>query len=231
MRIAGRDVPDWAVYGGIGLVGAGGYFLYKKRKSTQTSASASGSYGGASTGTSAASNQQPSIVPYYLTGNTGQPTGTYTGTSGGGVDQAPLPVPAGVATGGNILSPTNNILTSPTPAPSLPSPPVPPPAPAPPPPPPPPAAPAPAPLNNNIPPDLLARIAANGEKIVSSIASPNGGVWYLGSKGGVFAINAPFYGAPAGQSYWGNRVGLQIVPNGNGYTVIDTSGERYNYGG
>lgn len=235
MRIAGREVPDWAVYGGIGLVGAGGFYLYKKRQSAKASAANSGSVStaGSSAGTAATSvNQQPSIVPYYLTSGTGQPRGTYGSSQGGGVasNGNPLPVPSGVPGGGNILSDQNNILT-PAPAPSLPSPPVPAPTP-------PAPAPAPAPSagptpqqNNNIPADLLAKITANGEHIVSSLASPNGGVWYLGSKGGVFAINSPFYGAPAGQSYWGNRTALQIVPNGNGYTVIDSTGSRYNYGG
>lgn len=229
MKIAGREVPDWAVYAGIGLIGGGGYILYKRRKASQASAASSGSVSTAGASTGSTVSQQPSIVPYYLTSGTGDTTGTYQGT-GGGVTSTPLPVPSGVPTGGNILSPTNNILNTSTPAPSLPSPPVPPPAPVSPPP-----APAPAPAapqqNNNIPADLLSRIQANGERIVSSLPSPNGGVWYLGSKGGVFAINAPFYGAPAGQSYWGGRTGLQILPNGNGYTVVDTAGERYNYGG
>lgn len=94
-------------------------------------------------------------------------------------------------------------------------------------------APAPAPAqNNNIPADLMARITANGERIIDSLAAPGGGTWYLGSKGGVFGINAPSYGSPYGQSYWTNflHTPVRIVPNGQGYTVVSAAGERFNYG-
>ncbi|MGH7483980.1 MAG: hypothetical protein ACREMY_00065, partial [bacterium] len=174
---------------------------------------------------------QSSIAPYYLTGNTGNQgtSGGYGGRGIGTTQGPPLPVPSGPPggsgvdiTSGSVLPSIPPILpnvnTTPQPAISQPAP-----TPAP--------TPAPAPQqDNNLPADLLAKITANGEKIVSSVASPNGGVWYLGNKGGVFAINAPFYGSPAGQYYWGSRTGLQIVPSGNGYTVVASSGERYNYG-
>jgi hypothetical protein len=77
----------------------------------------------------------------------------------------------------------------------------------------------------------MQKIMANGERIIGGLPSPNGGMWWLGSKGGVFAINAPFYGAPAGQPYWGSRVPAAILPNGNGYMIVDTAGEQYRYGG
>ena len=238
MRIAGREVPDWAVYAGVGLVGGAGYILWKRHKaSSAAAADNSGSFnnGGASTGSVGTSaSQQPSIVPYYLTGNSGQQRGTYAGSQGGGVGQAPLPVPVGVPGGGNILSPSNNVISSSTPTPPPPPPPVAAPPPPPPPAPAPPSTPAPAMTqNNNLPADVLAKITANGEHIIASIPSPNGGAWYLGSKGGVFAVNAPFYGSPLGNPAinWvsGNRQPAAILPNGAGYTVVDTAGERYSF--
>lgn len=220
-----KGYPDWVVYAGGGVVLGGGYLLYRKRKSasatsapvSQTGADLSGTY-------SSASGQQSSIVPYYLTGNSGQ---DFRSPGGGTTQGPPLPTPSGPPGGDNVSTGTLPVIP-----PILPNVntqtniPQPPPAPT----PPPTGTPVAPTQNNNIPSDLLAKIQAAGEQIISSVAAPNGGVWYLGSKGGVFAINAPFYGSPVGQSYWGSRKALQIVPNGNGYTVIDTAGERYSYG-
>ncbi|MGH7484145.1 MAG: hypothetical protein ACREMY_00900, partial [bacterium] len=208
----------------------GAYFLYQKRKSAAAAASnlsgattTTGSAGAAPTADNSALGQQPSVVPYYLTGNSGQSQGSPgnyyfhgQGNSGG------LPNPTPTSNGGGSSTALPSPLDTNPIIPATPTQPAPTPAPA---------APAPSPtvMSNNIPSDLLARIQANGEHIIGSLNSPNGGVWYLGSKGGVFAINAPFLGAPYGQPYWGTRTPLSIAPNGQGYTVVDIAGERYNY--
>lgn len=220
-----RRLPPWALYGGAGVVAGSGYLLYKKRK-----AAAAGATSGTPTSLNVTaplqtdSGQQAGVVPYYLTAN---PAAT-----GGGWRQPPPPVGAAVPSGssatGSTGTPGSVLPDIPPLLPISPTGPAPAPAPA-----PVTAAPtpAPAPQNNNIPADLMAKIAANGEKILTGIPSPNGGMWWLGSKGGVFAINAPYYGGPAGQSYWGNRTPATILPSGSGYKVVDTAGEVYNYGG
>jgi hypothetical protein len=216
-------IPQWAWYAGGGVALGGAYLLYKRKKAASSVATApTMTQPSTNVDTSA---QQPSIAPYYLTAGQGSGYGNNTLTGGA----PPLPTPQG-STG---ISNTNDGVTIPPIPPLLPSNPIPDvsgPAPAPT--QPAPIAPTPAapPPNNNIPADLMAKIQANGERILGGIPSPNGGMWWLGSKGGVFAINAPFYGAPAGQSYWGSRTPAAILPSGNGYRVIDTAGEVYNYG-
>ena len=65
--------------------------------------------------------------------------------------------------------------------------------------------------------------------IVSSLRAPNGGVWVLTKDGRIYAFHAPDYGAPYGRSYWVGRTARELVPNGDGFTVVATSGESYSY--
>jgi len=238
--IGGRPIPDWALYAGAGVVVGGGYFLYKKRKAAASTATPATSGGAAAPVPSTAysdtsSGQQSSIVPYYLTGNQGSQGSYGIGSLSG---STPLPTPSGTPAGPTASGSTSdqNAAVLPPIPPLLPVTPPSPTSVAPPPPVPSTAAPTPAPApqqNNNIPPDLMQKITANGERIIGGIPSPNGGMWWLGSKGGVFAINAPFYGAPAGQSYFTGVHGTPagIVPFGSGYEVINSIGETYKYGG
>jgi len=65
--------------------------------------------------------------------------------------------------------------------------------------------------------------------VVASLEAPDGGVWLLQEDGAVFAFHCPYRGAPNGQSYWGTRKAARLEANGDGYTVVATTGERYNY--
>lgn len=121
----------------------------------------------------------------------------------------------------------------PDPGPVAPSPVLPAPAP------PAPAAPAPpAPSSAaipNLPADLLGRIQASGERIIGSLPDPKtpGGGWYFGSLGGVFqAGTGNFYGAARGYGFSpGFRETAQFTPLGNGYKIISTRGENYDFPG
>lgn len=59
------------------------------------------------------------------------------------------------------------------------------------------------------------------------------GGWGLLADGGIAAWgDAPYRGAdkqPLGHDYWGNRRAAKFERNGDGYNVIDTAGERYQY--
>lgn len=66
--------------------------------------------------------------------------------------------------------------------------------------------------------------------IVASLRSPDGGVWLLAQDGAIYAFGgAPYKGAANGQSYWGSRKAARLEANGGGYTIVATTGERYNY--
>lgn len=59
----------------------------------------------------------------------------------------------------------------------------------------------------------------------------NQGGWGLAPDGGIFALGgAPFYGSAAGKDYFVGRTAadLKAHPSG-GYTIVATSGERYDY--
>jgi hypothetical protein len=67
--------------------------------------------------------------------------------------------------------------------------------------------------------------------VCATLKAPNGGLWGLGPDGGVYAFEgAPFYGSAAGQAYFSGRhaARLEAHPSG-GYTIVATTGERYNY--
>lgn len=67
--------------------------------------------------------------------------------------------------------------------------------------------------------------------VAAHLKAPGGGVWVVGHEGHIYAFDAPDFGRPAGQSYWGTRKAAKLVPspNGQGYTVVSTSNERYTY--
>lgn len=60
-----------------------------------------------------------------------------------------------------------------------------------------------------------------------------GGGWMLFPDGGLGAVgDAPFRGEanqPRGHPYWGDRQAARLERLGEGYTVVATSGERYDY--
>ena len=67
------------------------------------------------------------------------------------------------------------------------------------------------------------------EPVVASLRCKTGGVWLLAGSGAVYAFECPFYGAANGQDYFAGRKAARLEPNGDGYTIVDTAGERYSY--
>jgi hypothetical protein len=103
-----------------------------------------------------------------------------------------------------------------------------------------PSQPAPAPpaepqntQSQNLPADLLARIQAGGENIIGSLRDPlTGGTWYLGSKGGIFAVGGARFLGSARQYGFDNpaiRSAVNITPLGTGYRVTSSRGETYDF--
>lgn len=205
----------------------GGYLLYKRRHLASPAAPAPATAVQSALDLGA-QTQQPSIVPYYLTGN--QDPATQTGGAQG-TRRPPK------TTGASIPSATGAAPTTlpdippllPV-APATPTAPVTPTAPSPAPPP----APAPQQQVANLPADLVAKIAANGEQLIGNLIDPlTGGTWWFGDKGGVFAVNgARFLGSvpSAGASYPGFKA-LQAIPIGSGYRIVNSKGQTYNFGG
>jgi hypothetical protein len=59
---------------------------------------------------------------------------------------------------------------------------------------------------------------------------PAGGVLILGMDGSVYAVKgAPYYGGANGQTYFAGRTAVQLIINPEGYTIVDSAGETYNY--
>lgn len=218
-------LPPWALYGGAGVVAGGGYLLYRRRRSASGSSAAPSAAAPVQSALDlGAQTQQSSMVPYYLTDQS-QQQGSTTMTQRRPPRTIPSSIPGSTgASSGSGAAQLPDI--PPLLPPSSPGTPAPPPVA-----PPAPAAPAPG-QSNNLPADLLAKIQANGEHIIDSIAAPGGGQWYLSDKGGIFAINAPFYGAAISQPYFGGgRKAMRLVPNGKGYSIVASSGEVYQYPG
>lgn len=228
-----ESLPPWALYGGAGVAAGGGYLLYRRRKAASASVPAATAAAAPAAVQSAldlgAQTQQPSIVPYYLTANSpGTPNGATAATDQVKKRKPPKTIPASIpsATGAGTttlpdippllpVAPT----AAPVPAPTAPSTP----------------APATAPGgSNNIPADVLQKIQAGGEQIIGQLGAPGGGVWWLGSKGGVFNEGgAPFFGSanPYGFDDPNVRKAVSIVPLGKGYRVISNRGENYDFPG
>lgn len=218
-----RRLPPWALYGGAGVAGGGGYLLYRRRRAASSAAPVATQAAPVQSALDiGAQTQQSSIVPYYLTDQSASSNGTNALPAIGVPKKRPPKVtPAAIPSA--IGATTTTLPDIPPLMPVAPTAPPPPPSAA-------PAAPAQT-ANNNLPADLLAKIKANGEEIVDALAAPNGGMWYLSSKGGVFGINAPYYGGALGQPYFSGRSAKKLVPNGGGYSIVDATGSLYNYGG
>lgn len=66
--------------------------------------------------------------------------------------------------------------------------------------------------------------------IVAFLSSPAGGFWVLLSDGAIFTFgNASYHGGANGQSYFVGRKPARLEPHGDGYDIIATSGERYQF--
>jgi GH25 family lysozyme M1 (1,4-beta-N-acetylmuramidase) len=67
------------------------------------------------------------------------------------------------------------------------------------------------------------------EPIVADLKAPVG-AWLLAKSGAIYAFGgAPFKGAANGQDYFTGRQAARLEANGDGYTIIATSGERYDF--
>lgn len=67
--------------------------------------------------------------------------------------------------------------------------------------------------------------------VCATLKAPNGGIWGLAPDGAIYGFEgAPYYGGANGQAYFVGRRAAQLEahPSG-GYTIVATSGERYNY--
>ena len=64
--------------------------------------------------------------------------------------------------------------------------------------------------------------------IVAFLPGPCG-AWLLAEDGAVYAFGVPYFGAPNGQDYFLGRKAAQLEPFGAGYTVVASSGERYDF--
>lgn len=212
-----RRLPKWAPVAGVGLA-ALAYVVYRRSKSSLGSAannSAAGSssslpYGNATTmggGFGAPGYGAPgpvSVLPPLTVGGTSSTDTT---------QQVPPPVTAFPPGGFGGTNPAPSLpVQQGTPTPPTPQP----------------VQPA------NLPADLVARIQANGEQLIGNMIDPQtGGTWWFGSKGGVFAVNgARFLGSVGSSNAY--FPGLNIIaaqPSGNGYRLIGSKGENYNYPG
>lgn len=70
------------------------------------------------------------------------------------------------------------------------------------------------------------------EPIVAELACPTGGVWLLAASGAVYAFGgAPFRGGAHGEKYFDERSAARLEAGNGGhlYTIVATSGERYDY--
>lgn len=67
--------------------------------------------------------------------------------------------------------------------------------------------------------------------VVGSLSAPGGGAWVLTQDGAVYAFGCPDHGAPNRHpEYWkAGQKAARIEALGNGYTVVDSTGARYDY--
>lgn len=82
---------------------------------------------------------------------------------------------------------------------------------------------------------VVLNLKLNGN-IADVLEAPGGGAWILATDGGIFTVHLtengptpPFFGSAAGKSYFAGRTAAVLAPFGNGYTIVDTAGERYDY--
>lgn len=88
-------------------------------------------------------------------------------------------------------------------------------------------------------PEQIAAGVPASANIVAQVAAPGGGMYYLGSDGGVFATGGAQYAGGvnnltgdtlAGQHQFGANA-ITDQPGANGYRITDTAGHQYNFGG
>jgi hypothetical protein len=63
-----------------------------------------------------------------------------------------------------------------------------------------------------------------------AVDAATGGYWLVGSDGGVFSYNAPFYGSTGGVHLDEPIVGIAAAPHGNGYYLVGRDGGIFAYG-
>ena len=69
------------------------------------------------------------------------------------------------------------------------------------------------------------------QPIVGIAADPaTGGYWEVGSDGGVFSYNAPFFGSTGSIHLNKPIVGMEASPNGQGYRFVASDGGIFSYG-
>jgi hypothetical protein len=204
-------LPRWALPVGAAAAGGGALLLYRRRQAaTASSAAAPVSSGvGYTTGNAAVDNGSAYGAPLPVSV---LPPITFGGTSSSGSSAtdgtAVSPTPTGPPASPTVNQPVVNT----PPPPSL----------------------APTASLTNIDPGTLQQIQATGERIVKGILAPNGGTWWLGSKGGIFATGgAPFFGSAVnyGFSDPSVRSAVDIQPLGTGYQVVSSRGEIYRFPG
>jgi hypothetical protein len=57
-----------------------------------------------------------------------------------------------------------------------------------------------------------------------------GGYWFIGSDGGVFSFNAPFYGSTGSIHLNQPVVGMESTDDGQGYWFVASDGGIFSYG-
>lgn len=71
-------------------------------------------------------------------------------------------------------------------------------------------------------------------KIVAALDAPAGGVWLLAPDGAIYAFAGAQYKGGMNTAemapHFAGRTAARLEPNGAGYTIVATSGERYNFG-
>lgn len=66
--------------------------------------------------------------------------------------------------------------------------------------------------------------------IVDVLACPAGGFWQLCADGSIMAwLGAPYKGGANAKPYFVGRSASQLAPDGQGYTIVANTGERYDY--
>jgi N-acetylmuramoyl-L-alanine amidase len=66
--------------------------------------------------------------------------------------------------------------------------------------------------------------------VASATDSATGGYWLVGSDGGVFSFNAPFYGSAGALPLARPVVGAAATPDGGGYWLVASDGGVFSYG-
>ncbi len=65
--------------------------------------------------------------------------------------------------------------------------------------------------------------------IVAIAATDSGGYWLAGSDGGIYALDAPFFGSMGSHPPYNSIRGLAAIPHGGGYWMVDWGGQVYGF--